>query len=105
MSKTIMLAAAFGLMAATSTATFAADGAALFTSKGCIACHGAGGKTPIMGAYPKLAGQNEQYLVTQMKDIKSGARGGGQTAVMKPIIAGVSDDEMVAIAQYLAAEK
>ncbi|HEB87734.1 MAG TPA: cytochrome c, partial [Gammaproteobacteria bacterium] len=56
-------------------------------------------------SYPKLAGQNAAYLVTQMKDIKSGARSNGLTAVMKPIIAGVSDDEINAIAHYLSSKK
>ncbi len=102
MYKKIMLATAFSLMA---SVAFAADGASLFVSKGCIACHGAGGAAPIIGSYPKLAGQNAAYLVTQMKDIKSGARSNGQTAVMKPIIAGVSDNEINAIAHYLSSKK
>lgn len=106
MYKKIMLATAFGLMASVvSTTIFAADGAGLFVSKGCAACHGAGGAAPIIGSYPKLAGQNAAYLVTQMKDIKSGARSNGQTVVMKPIIASVSNDEINAIAHYLSSEK
>lgn len=80
----------------------AADGQALYTSKGCAACHGEAGGAPIMPIYPKLKGQNEQYLVNQMKDIKSGARANGMTAAMKPTVANVSDEEMAAIAGYLA---
>ncbi len=82
-----------------------ADGAALFQAKGCGGCHGAGGNAPVMPVYPKLAGQSEQYLLNQMKDIKSGARANGQSAVMKGVIAGVSDAEMAEIAKYLAAAK
>lgn len=82
----------------------AADGAALYASKGCAACHGADAKTPIMPAYPKLAGQNAQYAFNQMKDIKSGARNNGQTAAMKGIVMGVTDEEMQAIADWLAAQ-
>ena len=104
MKHKMTLLALCGLLAA-STAASAADGMALYTSKGCTACHGAGGATPIMPIYPKLAGQNEQYLLTQMKDIKSGARANGMSAAMKPIIANVSDDEMAAIATYLANAK
>ncbi len=40
-----------------------------------------------------------------MKDIKNAARSNGQTAVMKGVIANVSDDEMAAIATYLSSEK
>lgn len=82
----------------------AADGAALYASKGCAACHGADANTPIMPIYPKLAGQNAQYALNQMKDIKSGARNNGQTAAMKAIVASVSDEELQAIAEWLAAQ-
>ncbi len=80
----------------------AADGAALYKSKACASCHGPDGDTPIMPIYPKLRGQNVEYAVNQMKDIKSGKRNNGQTAAMKAIIMQVSDDEMKAIAEWLA---
>jgi cytochrome c len=80
----------------------AADGAALYKSKACFSCHGADANTPIMPAYPKLGGQNAVYAFNQMKDIKSGARANGQTAVMKGIIAAVSDEEMQAIAEWMS---
>ncbi|WP_275099915.1 c-type cytochrome [Sedimenticola hydrogenitrophicus] len=103
--KTIaMLAGAALLSLGLAGNAVAADGAALYTSKGCAACHGADAKTPIMPAYPKLAGQNAQYALNQMKDIKSGARNNGQTAAMKGIVMGVSDEEMQAIAEWLAAQ-
>ena len=78
------------------------DGAALYTSKGCMACHGAEGKAPIMPLYPKLNGQNKEYLAAQMKDIKSGARSNGMSIAMKAMVANVSDQEIDAIAAYLA---
>ncbi|MCW8847465.1 MAG: c-type cytochrome, partial [Sedimenticola sp.] len=77
-------------------------GAALYTSKGCSACHGAEGKAPIMTTYPKVASLPEPYIVNQMKDIKSGARNNGQTAAMKGIMASVSDDDIKAIAGWLS---
>ena len=80
----------------------AADGAALYKSKACASCHGPDGDTPIMPIYPKLRGQNVEYAVNQMKDIKSGKRNNGQTAAMKAIIMQVSEEEMKAIAQWLA---
>ncbi len=80
----------------------AQDGAALFMSKACIACHGVEGKQPINDNTPKLAGQNKGYLMTQIKDIKSGARNNGITAQMKPIVANLSDQDIEAIAEYLS---
>ena len=85
-----------------SASAIAADGAALYTAKGCAACHGADAKTPIMPMYPKIAGQSKVYAAQQMQDIKSGKRNNGQTAVMKGIMAGVSDDEITALADYLS---
>jgi len=82
--------------------TLAADGATLYQTKTCTACHGKDGKTPIMPNYPKIAGQNAAYVLQQMKDIKSGARNNGQTAAMKGVMHLVTDEEMQALADYVA---
>ena len=101
---TSLLAGASLALAGTGIAGTAAaeDGAALYKSKTCIACHGADAKTPIMPTYPKLAGQSAAYALQQMKDIKSGARNNGMTAAMKGVMHLVSEDEMKAIADWLA---
>ncbi len=88
-----------------SFSSMAADGEALYTAKLCQTCHGAEGKAPIMGAYPKINGQNKEYLLNQMKDIKSGARANGMSAAMKAMVANVSDAELEAIADYLSKVK
>jgi len=80
----------------------AQDGAALFQSKACIACHGVAGKQPINDTIPKLAGQNAGYLIQQISDIKSGARANGQTAQMKAFAEKLSDSEIEAISNYLS---
>ena len=101
----ILAGSAFALAGLVAQSAIAADGAALYTSKGCMACHGAEGKAPIMPLYPKLNGQNKEYLAAQMKDIKSGARANGMSMAMKAMVANVSDEEIDAIAAYLAAVK
>lgn len=89
--------------AAVTPAAAAADpGAALYQAKSCFTCHGADGKTTIMDAYPKIAGQSAEYLFAQMKDIKTGTRSNGQSAVMKGIVAAVSDEDMKTIAEWLS---
>ena len=85
-----------------SSVASAADGAALFKEKTCIACHGAEGKKPLLPVYPKLAGQNKDYMKQQMTDIKSGARANGQAAAMKGIMHLVSDEDIEALADYLS---
>jgi len=78
------------------------DGAALYTAKICNTCHGADAKTPTMKTYPKLAGQSEEYLLQQMKDFKSGARTNSQAALMKAMLASVTEDEMKVLSTYIA---
>jgi cytochrome c len=85
-----------------SPAALALDGAELYKTKTCSTCHGKDGKTPILPAYPKIAGQNEAYTLQQLKDIKSGTRANGMSAAMKGIMHLVSDEEMVALAKYIA---
>lgn len=85
-----------------SATVIAGDGETLYAQKGCSACHGAGGSQPIAPLYPLLAGQNKEYLVRQMRDIKSGERDNGQSPVMQATMASVSDAELVAIAEYLS---
>ncbi|MBU0655014.1 MAG: c-type cytochrome [Gammaproteobacteria bacterium] len=99
------LFAAVTLAALSVGAAHAADGAALYTAKTCVACHGADAKTPILPAYPKIAGQNETYLLQQLQDIKSGARSNAMSAVMKAVMTSVSDEEMAALATYVAGLK
>ena len=82
--------------------TYAADGAELYTTKTCVACHGADAKTPLLPVYPKLAGQNADYLFIQMKDIKSGARSNGQSAAMKGIMAAVEENDIRTLADWLS---
>ena len=83
----------------------AQDGKALFSQKGCVACHGADGKTTLLPVYPKLAGQNADYLVAQLKDFKSQARKSGQSALMWGMAAQLSEAEMKAVAAYLSKVK
>ena len=114
MRKSNMLAAVLGAAViglGTSGVAQAADGATVYKTKTCIACHGVGGAKPIMPAYPKLAGQNAKYIEDQIKDIISGARANGQAAAMKGALvdpdgnARISDEEIKAVAEWLSSQK
>ena len=80
----------------------AADGKKLYTENACAACHGPTGNEPIIPTYPKVAGQNREYLIRQMNDIKSGARDNGGSVAMGALIANLGEDDIVAIAEYLS---
>jgi cytochrome c553 len=72
------------------------------TTGACGTCHGADYKGA--GDVPRLAGQHSLYLIRQLKDTQTGARKDKNVAVMKPIVAKLSDREMVAVAAYLASK-
>ncbi len=84
----------------------AADAKKLYMT--CAACHGKDGKTPLMPAYPKIAGQNKEYVLQQLKDIMSGARNNGQSAAMKGVLVTpdgkprFSDEELNVLAEYVS---
>lgn len=94
---------ALALIAGSGSA-IAQDGAALYQTKACVSCHGPDGKSPVLPAYPKIAGQNAEYLFQQLKDIKSEARNSGMAAAMAGIMQNVNEDEMRAIADWLASQ-
>lgn len=64
----------------------------------CAACHGGKGVSPV-DSYPNLAGQKEQYLVTQMTAFRDGTRKNTQ---MSPMVSGLSDEDIANLAAYYA---
>ncbi|HWW72287.1 MAG TPA: c-type cytochrome [Duganella sp.] len=68
----------------------------------CASCHGATGNgIPVQ--YPRLAGQHQDYTVAQLGLFKSGGR--KNSAQMTTIAQRMSDDEMKAVADYVAGLK
>jgi len=67
----------------------------------CAACHGAEGNST-NPEWPKLAGQNRKYIIDQLKAFKSGAR---TNALMSPMAAPLSDEDMSDLAGYLSSRK
>ncbi len=66
----------------------------------CFACHGEGLKG--LGDVPRLAGISPLYVVRQLNDFKNGDRDGTVAALMFLTVANLTDEDMVAIAAYLA---
>ena len=70
------------------------------TSQGvaaCISCHGAKGEG--MGAFPRLAGTGEAYLLAQLDAFANGAR---KNPIMQPIAQGLQPAERQAVAMYFS---
>jgi len=70
----------------------------------CAACHGADGNTTTVPTYPKLAGQNPEYLVNAIKAYKNGERTGGQAPMMMGMVAPLTDEDIENLAAYFAAQ-
>ena len=66
----------------------------------CASCHMEGfvGKD----AVPRLAGQREGYLLKALRDFKSGARLGFGVASMADVVYPLDDDDMKALAHFMA---
>jgi cytochrome c553 len=67
----------------------------------CAACHAPDGNSAIT-LNPKLAGQHPEYLQKQLTEFKSSKRA---NAVMTGMAAGLSAEEMKALADYFSAKK
>jgi cytochrome c553 len=75
-------------------------GAQAAAGRRCASCHTdsfAGTK-----AVARIAGQREDYLVKALRDYKSGVRAGGAMAVMADVAYPLSEEEIEALAHYLA---
>ena len=66
----------------------------------CGACHGADGNS-VTPDWPMLAGQHASYLVRQLQAFKNGER---TDVAMKPFADMLSDQDMLDVAAYFAAQ-
>lgn len=66
----------------------------------CGVCHGA--DLQGLGPVPGIAGRSPSYVVRQLYDMQQGSRNGVWTDLMKPVVAQLSTDDMLAIAAYTA---
>lgn len=94
-----ILAVSGSMMATAAIAGDAAAGKA--KSAACGGCHGFDGNSPI-AMYPKMAGQNEAYIVKQVKDFK--ADDSRKNEIMKGMVAALSDADAADIGAYFQAQ-
>lgn len=80
---------------------FAEEAAIEEKVKLCVTCHGETG-VPINKETPIIFGQNQGYMILQLRDYKSGSR---KNALMEPVVAQLERDEIMALAAYFAKQK
>ena len=66
----------------------------------CAICHGSDLKGS--GPIPGIAGRSPSYLARQMYDTKQGARNGPWADLMKPVVAKLSEEDMLNIVAYVS---
>jgi len=66
----------------------------------CAICHGE--TLNGLGAVPGIAARSPSYIARQLYDIQQGARNGGMTALMKPVVAKLTNEDILDIAAYTA---
>jgi cytochrome c553 len=65
----------------------------------CAQCHGEALQG--RGEVPRLAGLQPLYIARQLFDIRYGSSAGEGAALMKPVVANLSEDDIIAISSYL----
>jgi len=89
-------------------ATLSAEGGKLFKGgnagsgvPACASCHGpAGSGIPVQ--FPRLAGQHSKYVLSQLKNFRSGDRANDGGKMMQVIARKMTDQEMKAAAEYIS---
>jgi cytochrome c553 len=75
-------------------------GEALAKSGQCAMCHGPDLKG--IGPVPSIAGRSPSYMMRQLYDMQQGTRKGLWTGLMKPVVAPLSQEDMLNLVAYLA---
>jgi len=109
MKKSLLaLSVSFALLNISGVAQAKTDAAAVTNvaagkakSASCAGCHGEDGNS-MMPLFPKLADQNEEYLVKQMEAFKDGTR---TDPTMSAMVAGLSTQDMQDIAAFYEKQK
>ncbi|MFO1258123.1 MAG: c-type cytochrome [Gammaproteobacteria bacterium] len=69
----------------------------------CVACHSVDGNS-VVGMWPKIAGQHEQYLLRQMLEFKKGEAGGRYEPQMLGMVAVFTEQQLADLAAFFAGQ-
>ena len=69
-------------------------------TEACGVCHGS--DLMGLGPVPGIAGRSPSYLARQMFDMQVGARHGEWADLMKPVVAKLTEEDLVNISAYVA---
>jgi len=103
MKKFVILAVSIVFGFAATQPLFAQGDASAGQAKSalCATCHGAEGNSEI-SINPKLAGQNVNYIIKQLRDYQSGNR---VNATMSAMVAALTDQDILDIAAWYSSQQ
>jgi cytochrome c553 len=78
-----------------------AQDAKTIASTVCTACHGEDGNS-LVPMFPKIAGLQEEYIVKQLRDFKSGRR---KSDIMAPVVAALKSEDFLPLGSYFSSQK
>ncbi|MBE0493251.1 MAG: cytochrome c [Thiomicrospira sp.] len=81
---------------AANTTVAVASGQSLYST--CMGCHGATGSG---GVGPQLTGKTKDFLVERMKAYRAGEQVGPMTAMMAPMVSGMTDEQIDRVVDYI----
>ncbi|MBV1839999.1 MULTISPECIES: c-type cytochrome [Photobacterium] len=67
----------------------------------CTACHGPRGNGTSLSGFPKISGQNAEYVKLQLEKFRSGQRTNDMNSMMQSVAAKLTDDEIAALSHYV----
>lgn len=97
MLRTAAALCLFALAAGAATAADLARAEEIVQGK-CFICHGVDGESS-SPVFPRLAGQNEAYVVRQLNDYRTGKRA---STTMQPMVADLSEADFVVLGKYFS---
>ena len=68
----------------------------------CSACHSPTGSGNSLAMFPRLGGQNSEYIIAQMNKFKNNTRSNDPNNIMRDIAAAMTEEEIQAVASYVA---
>ena len=68
----------------------------------CSACHGPTGAGNSLALFPRIGGQNSDYIIAQMNKFKNNTRSNDPNNIMRDIAAKMTIQEIEAVASYVA---
>ena len=67
----------------------------------CASCHGGDGRQGAMPQYPKIGGQNAEYLAIALKAYRDGRRLGTYASIMTEVAKPLTDADIANLAAYV----